>query len=649
MKQLRTLLLAAAALTIACVHASAAKAVQVKSPNGQIVVELNTQKGQLGWSVSRDGQKLYQMENVGMKLGDKLVGVSAGSIKQRPVRETVSPVVPLKFSTIESTYTEATVAVQNGTLLLRVMDNAVAYRFQTRLKGEVEVTEDRFLLRPAVEVTTHVQQPGNWRTSCEENYTHQSIAEWQAGGRFGLTPAVLSGDDDLQLLVGETDLRDYPHLCLRPTADGAIESTFPPAPAKYEWQGDRGFNVTEEAPYLAKTQGTRSFAWRYVVITDSRGLLTQTVPAQLAAKSELEDVSWIKPGKVIWEWWNGATPYGPDVIFKAGCNYETYRYFADCAAHYGLEYILLDEGWAKSTRDPFVGNDDLRLPELIQYCHSKGVGILLWLPWLTVEQHMDLFKTYAEWGVDGVKIDFMDHFDQWMVNYYERVVSEAAKYKFLVDFHGAYTPAGLEYRYPNLISYEGVRGLEQMGGCQPKNTIYIPFIRNAVGAADFTPGGMFNAQPGIYASNRPNSAAMGTRCFQMALYVVLESGVQMLADNPTRYYQNDLCTRYIASVPVTWDETRCLSAAIGSHAVLARRSGQKWFLGAIQGTENEQTVHVRLDFLPAGRTFKLKGFVDGVNAGYQAMHYNIVEQDVTSATELDITMARNGGFAAVIE
>ena len=645
----KRILLTLVAFVAAGIHVLAAKTVQVKSPNGQIIVELNTRKGELGWTVSRAGQQLFSMEQVGMMLGSKQVGTTAGSVKQQSVSEQVRPVVPLKASNIQNNYTEARIAVENGTLVLRVMDNAVAYRFETKVKGEVEVTADRFLLRPAVEVTTHVQQPDSWRTSCEESYTHQSIAEWKAGGRFGVTPALLSGPDDLQLLIAETDLRDYPHLCLRPTADGAIESTFPPAPAKYEWQGDRGFNVTEEAPYLAKTQGTRSFAWRYVVITDSRGLLTQTVPAQLAAKPELQDVSWIKPGKVIWEWWNGGTPFGPDVTFEAGCNYETYCYFADCAAHYGLEYILLDEGWAKDTRDPFQGNDRLRLQELIQYCHAKGVGIILWLPWLTVEQHMDLFKTYAEWGVDGVKIDFMDHFDQWMVNFYERVVKEAAKYKLLVDFHGAYTPAGLEYRYPNLISYEGVKGLEQMGGCPPDNTVYIPFIRNAVGAADFTPGGMINIQPRQYSSRRPNSAAMGTRCFQMALYVVLESGVQMLADNPTRYYQEDACTRYIASVPVVWDETRCLAAQVGDHMVLARRAGQKWFLGAIQSTDREQTIRVRLDFLPAGRTFKLKAFVDGINAGYQAMHYNIVEQEVTNATELDIKMARNGGYAAVIE
>ena len=632
MNLFRRFFVAAAVLVVTCPSILAAKVVQVKSPNGQIVVELNTQKGQLGWTVSRNGQKLYTMENVGMKMSGKAIGTSAGGVKQRAVKEIVKPVVPLKNSNIESSYIEARVAVENGTLVLRVLDNAVAYRFETKVKGEVEVTEDRFVLRPAIDVQTHVQQPGSWHTSCEEGYTHQSITDWKDGGRYGLTPALLSGDNDLQMLIAETDLFDYPHLCLRPTADGAIESAFPPAPKKWEPRGDRSYNVVEEAPYLAKTQGTRNFTWRYVIITDSKGLLTQTIPAQLAAKNELSDVSWIRPGKVSWEWWNGAAPFGPDVTFKAGCNYETYAYFADFAAKYGIEYILLDEGWAKNTRDPFVGNDDLHLPELIAYCKSKGVGVILWLPWLTAENHMDLFKTYAEWGVAGVKIDFMDMFDQWMVNIYERVVKAAAENHLLIDLHGAFTPAGLEYRYPNFISYEGVKGLEQMGGCPPNNTIYIPFIRNAVGAADFTPGGMNNIQPEQYSARRPNSGAMGTRVFQMALYVILESGVQMLADNPTRYYQNDDCTRYIASVPVTWDETRCLDAKVGDYAILARRNGNKWFLGAIQGTGDEKTIRVKLDFLPAGRTFKMKAFVDGIDADYQAMPYHVVEQEVSNQT-----------------
>jgi len=251
--------------------------------------------------------------------------------------------------------------------------------------------------------------------------------------------------------------------------------------------------------------------------------------------------------------------------------------------------------------------------------------------------------------VAGVKIDFMDHADQWMVNFYKRVVSEAAKYKLLVDLHGSFTPAGLEYEYPNFLSYEGVRGLEQMGGCRPENTTYLPFIRNAVGPADFTPGGMNNMQPDRYHASRPNSGAMGTRCFQMALYVVLESGIQMLADNPTRYYQNDDCTRYIASVPTTWDETRCLAAEAGKYVITAKRKGNKWFIGGICNDEKDsRTFSLKLDFLGAGN-HTLTAYKDGVNANWQAMHYNKEQRQVSATTTLDIKMMKNGGYAAVIE
>ena len=626
------------------------KPVRLVSPNGQLVVDLHTEKGQLGWTVSKNGRLIYTESDVSLVVDGQTLGgqAAAKSVKQQSVSQTIKPVVPLKFSTIQDNYTEAAIQFGSYQLLLRVMDNAVAHRFVTRLKGEVEVRDEQFTIVPAEGFTTHIQVCQSFTTSHEEYYQHKTLAEWQKEGVMATSPALLSGPDDLQLLIGESDLDDYPHLFLR-TNEKGITTAFPKAPVEWEPRGDRSEQITREADYIARTQGTRSFPWRFVVVTDSKGIIEQTVPVQLARRSVLTDTGWIRPGKFAWEWWNGAAPYGPDVDFKAGCNYETYCYFADFAAKYGIEYILLDEGWAKSTRDPFQGNDHLHLPELIKYCDAKGVKIVLWLPWLTVHNHIkDLFKTYAEWGIPAVKIDFMDHADQWMVNFYKRVTAEAAKYHIIVDWHGAFTPAGLEYEYPNLLSYEGVRGLEQMGGCRPDNTLFIPFIRNAVGAADFTPGGMNNMQPEHYQATRPNSGAMGTRAFQMALYVVLESGVQMLADNPTRYYQNDDCTRYIASVPTTWDETRCLQAEAGKYVIVAKRKGNRWFIGGISNGEQERTFRLSLDFLSAGN-HRLTAFRDGANAGYQAMHYNKSEQTVTASSTIEVKMAKNGGWAAVID
>jgi alpha-glucosidase len=260
-----------------------------------------------------------------------------------------------------------------------------------------------------------------------------------------------------------------------------------------------------------------------------------------------------------------------------------------------------------------------------------------------------LFKTFSDWGIAGVKIDFMDRSDQWMVNYYERVVKEAAKHKLFVDFHGSFKPAGLEYAYPNLLSYEGVRGLEQMGGATVDNSLFLPFIRNAVGPMDFTPGAMINMQPEIYHSERPNSAAKGTRAFQMALYVVFESGLQMLADNPTNYYQNRECTDFISQVPTTWDETIALEAKAGEYALVAKRNGEQWFIGGINnGSQEKREFKIRLDFLDKNKEYDMSSFEDGINAGRQAMDYKKQVRPIEQGQIINITMVKNGGWAARI-
>lgn len=414
--------------------------------------------------------------------------------------------------------------------------------------------------------------------------------------------------------------------------------------------GDRSLKILKEANCIARTAGKRSYPWRYFVITnDDRKLIENTLSYRLAEKNVIENTSWIKPGLASWEWWNGATPYGPDVDFKAGCNLDTYKYFIDFASHYGVEYIVMDEGWAMNTRNPYKPNPSVDIHELIRYGKEKNVGIVLWLTWLTVENHFDLFETFEKWGVKGVKIDFMDRSDQWMVNFYERVAHEAAKHHLFVDFHGAFKPAGLEYKYPNVLSYEGVRGMEQMGGCRPDNSVYFPFIRNAVGAMDYTPGAMLSMQPEVYHSERPNSASIGTRAYQMALFVLFETGLQMMADNPTLYYRNDECTRFITQVPQTWDETIALEAKAGEYAIVAKRKGEQWYIGGMTNNrERERVFNISLDFLQEGKNYLMTSFEDGINADHQAMDYRKQEQSLKKGDHITVRLARNGGFAAVI-
>ena len=461
-------------------------------------------------------------------------------------------------------------------------------------------------------------------------------------------PALIDTKKGFKLLFAETDLTDYPCMFLKASSSNGMKSTFSKVALEEKQEGDRFMRITKEADYIAQTDGKRSFPWRYLIISkDDRELLESTLPVKLAPNSEIKNTEWIKPGQVSWEWWNAASPYGPDVDFVAGFNLETYKYFIDFASKSKVPYIIMDEGWAESVHNPYIPNKKVDLHELIRYGKERNVDIILWLTWLTVEKNMDLFKKFAEWGIKGVKIDFMDRNDQWMVNYYERVVKEASKYNILVDFHGSFTPKGLEHKYPNLISYEGVRGLEQMEGCQPGNSIFLPFMRNVVGPMDFTPGAMINMQPEVYGGGRPNSASVGTRAYQLALFVLFESGVQMLCDNPTLYYKNQECTDFITQVPVTWDETKALHAEFGEVAVVAKRKGNKWFIGGItNGTGRQLTLD--LSFLPKGKSYNITSFSDGINAHRQGMDFRKSSQTVKSGTTIPVRLSRNGGYAAVI-
>ena len=625
---------------------------ELSSPNGEIKVTLNI-TDKIYYSIAYDGDVLLKDNSLQLALKDEVLGQNPRLRRRKyvSVDEQLTPVMPLKFSTVTNQYNQLTLTFKNYSVEFRAYDDGVAYRFVTSRKGEVEVLGEEFAVNFPDDYLLHLQQPGGFKTSYEEPYTHVFSNEWKPSDKMSVLPVLIDTRKQYKILISESDLTDYPCMFLKGTGDNGIVSTFPKAPLAFGEDGDRSLKITQEADYIAKTSGARNYPWRYFVLTkDDRQLLENTMTYKLAGKNQLQDVSWIKPGQVSWEWWNDASPYGPDVNFVSGYNLETYKYYIDFASKFGIPYIIMDEGWAKSTRDPYTPNPKVDLHELIRYGKEKNVGIVLWLTWLTVENNFDLFKTFNEWGIKGVKIDFMDRSDQWMVNYYERVAKEAAKHHLFVDFHGSFKPAGLEYKYPNILSYEGVRGMEQMGGCYPDNSIYLPFMRNAVGPMDYTPGAMISMQPNVYRAERPNSASIGTRAYQLALFVIFESGLQMLADNPTLYYRNEDCTRFITSVPVTWDETVALEAKAGEYAIIAKRKGDKWFIGGMTNNgQTEREFAVKLDFLKKDRAYQMTSFEDGINAGRQAMDYRCKSSQVKNGDVLTVKMVRTGGFAAVIE
>ena len=626
----------------------AQKVVTAQSPDGQTNVCV-TLSDAIYYDVVSHGETLLTRSIIGMQLSDRTLGEKPVLKKKsvKSVEETVNPIFPLKYSQVKNNYTLLTLDMKGGySVDFRIYDDGVAFRMRTSLPGMIEIMQENTVFQLADECDLVLQQPGGFKTGCEENYSLVKSSQWKKTDRMTELPVLIMGKNQ-KILLSEFDLVSYPGLFLMGNSDNSLSAIQPKVPLKYEDDGDRRQRILKEADYIAKTEGTRTFPWRYMLITQEDGRLAEnTMPMRLAQKCQLEDVSWIKPGQACWDWLNGI-PYGPDVTFEGGINLETYKYFVDFASRNGIPYIIMDEGWALNTRDPNKTNPKVNLPELISYAKSKNVGIFVWLPWLTVEHNMDLFEKFEEWGIVGTKIDFMDRQDQWMVDYYDRVAKEAAEHHIMIDFHGAFHPSGLEYRYPNVLTFEGVRGMEFNGSCTPKNSIWFPFIRNAVGPMDYTPGPMICYQPKYHHGNRPFCSGVGTKAYHLAAFVLFESHLQMLMDNPCRYDEWPDCRDFIASVPVNWDDTRVLAAEAGQYIVMAKRRGDKWFIGGITN-DKDRELDVTLDFLPDDAEFEMTSFVDGVNAGTMAMDYLQKKSVVNKGTKLHIRMVRNGGFAAAI-
>lgn len=635
---------------LAVAGAATAKIVGATSPGGNLRLEIEV-ADKISYTVWSGADKVLDACTLSLTLDDRTLGEAPRlrSVKRSSADEMLERRNPTKDAVVRNCYNAVQLRfVGNYAVEFRLFDDGVAYRFVTSLPGEVEVLGEECRLGLPAGSEAWLSEVNGFRSMYEEPYTRVAMAEYTPADKMSYLPVLVGMPGGKKLLLAESDVRDYPCMFVRSDGRGGFESLFPRVPKEYGPDGDRSLKVLSEEPYIARTQGTRTFPWRLAVVAgEDADLIENELVWLLAAPAADTDWEWVKPGLVSWDWWNGMRLSGVD--FRAGRNTESYRYYIDFAAKYGVPYIIMDEGWSASTTDVFRPNPDLDLPGLIAYGKERNVQIVLWLTWLAVEKDMErLFTTLEERGIPGVKIDFMDRSDQWMVNYYERVTKCAADHHIFVDWHGSYTPKGLFRTYPNLLTYEAVLGMEQGGRCKPDNSNYLPFIRNAVGPMDFTPGGMFCSQPEDNRSTGSNPMASGTRAYQLALYVVFESPLQMMADNPVYYYREHPCTEFIASVPTTWDELRVLRARCGEQVVMARRKGDRWFIGGITNNQPYST-EVALDFLPAGRSYTMTSFEDGVNADLQAMDYKKRERKVDASTVVKIDMVRNGGWAAVIE
>ena len=454
--------------------------------------------------------------------------------------------------------------------------------------------------------------------------------------------------------ITEADLFNFPGLDIRNLNSSTTLEGFHACVPKEVKQG--GHNMLQgvirsREDFIAKDcKPGCAFPWRIIQIArEDKELACSDMVYKLATAPAQRDWSWVKPGKVAWDWWNDWNLYGVD--FEAGINDATYKYYIDFAAANGIEYVILDEGWAVNKQaDLMQIVPEIDLDELCAYAKEKNVGLILWAGYWAVNRDMEnVFIHYSRMGVKGFKIDFMDRDDQDMVNFYTACAEMGAKYKMLVDFHGAYKPTGLHRTYPNVINFEGVNGLEQMkwgqdGKAQVIYDVTIPFVRMLAGPFDYTQGSMRNATLRNYRPVNSEPMSPGTRCRQLAEYVVFDAPLTMLCDSPSNYLQEPECTKYIAEIPTVWDETLVLGGEIGEFITMARRSGDNWYIGSMTDW-TPRDITVELGFLPAGQ-YKVEIFKDGVNAHRAARDFAKEEITVRPGDRIKVHMAPGGGWAA---
>ncbi|MBP3738364.1 MAG: glycoside hydrolase family 97 protein [Muribaculaceae bacterium] len=634
----------------------------LSSPNGQLRLDCAVARdGQFTFSVAQHGTTVVAPTAPTMKLGDGQVLGQKMKVKKatKSSKKFVAATPVYKKSNVSLSYNTLELNCGNYTLEFRAYDQGIAYRFVTRMRDSITVMSedacvtlpDDYMVYAAPANSRFKSDDFRRQTFCsfENTYVHAPLSQ-QSRTHLSLNPMLVDLPSGGKMLVGEYNVRDYPGMFLLPGDGNAIKAFFPPV-VKREHQG--GHNnlqmiADEWHDYIARIAGHRAFPWRMMLIVDNEAqLITCDIPLSLADPAEV-DASWVRPGKVAWDWWNDWNITGVD--FEAGVNDDTYKYYIDFASRNGIEYVILDEGWAVNKQaDLMQVVPEIHLEELVAYAQSRNVGLVLWAGYKAFLRDMEgVCRHYSAMGIKGFKIDFMDRNDQEMMRFLEDAARMCAKYKLFCDFHGAPAPQGLTVTFPNVLNFEAVAGLEQVKWSSmeefnevPHETI-LPFIRQVVGPMDYTQGAMRNVIKDNFYPCNTQPMSQGTRARQLALYMILESPFNMLCDTPTQYEANQACTDFIASLPVVWDETRVLAARVGEYVVTARRKGDRWYLGGITNWD-ARDLDIDLSFV-AGRTMTI--FKDGVNAHRHAQDYE--QQTLTVPATLHIHMAPGGGFAAAI-
>lgn len=656
-------------LLCSCTTAYAQKVVSIKSPNGKINLRVEVGKERIAYSVSHEATHVLDLSPVAMILANgEVLGHNPvlKTVEERHVKEVIGTTLYKKREIINE-YNEAALYFKGGfKLLFRSYNDGVAYRFETDRKGEMVVANEEVnfslnsnhsALIPYVRGRKDAvgdETERQFKSSFESYYDSTTVAQMDAK-RLAILPLMVALDDGKKMVISEANLEGYPGMYLKGgNGLASLKGVFATYPKRVVQGGYNNLQleVQERENFIAKTQGKRAFPWRLIAISErDADLADNDLVYKLADSSRIGAAEWVKPGKVAWDWWNDWNISRVD--FKAGINNQTYKYYIDFAAAHHIEYVILDEGWATLGRADLMDViPDINIKELVEYGQSRGVGIVLWVGYAAIEKDMEaVCRHYAELGVKGFKVDFMDRDDQLTVDFYYRLASVAAQNRLMLDFHGAYKPTGLNRTYPNVVNFEGVAGLEQMKWSSPavdqmKYDVTIPFIRMVAGPMDYTQGAMRNAAKKNYAPVYAEPMSQGTRCHQLAQYVVFESPFNMLCDSPTSYMREEECTGFIAGIPTVWDRTKVLDGKVGEYIAVAREKHGRWYVGAMT-CWTPRTIALDLSFLGEGN-FVLELFRDGANADKVASDYKKEVVAVPADRKLLVTMAPGGGFAGVI-
>ena len=633
---------------------SLAQIYELSSPNGQLKIKVSADEN-LNWKVFLEEIEIVEGVKIGMNMdGKRSLGLSPKVKSSKTIQEEhfIEPVIANKDKVIPSRYSEMTlVMAENYSFVFRAYDDGVAYRFIDASKKTGKVEAEVMHLKFPEGTMAYFPKEESMYSHNERIYVKSYAQDFQKDDFCSLP--VLFDTGEANVLITEASLHDYPGMFLKYKENMDFEAVFPKfvleAIPDENNSPDRNQILSKKADYIAEVSGSRAYPWRVFMISDDdRTLVESNLVTQLSGQNKIEDTSWIKPGMVAWDWYNANNIYGVD--FEAGLNTETYKYYVDFASDNGIEYVILDEGWTKSTTEILDWNPDIDLPELIEYSKKKNVGIILWVLWKPLNENLEeILKLYSGWGAVGIKVDFMQRNDQAMVKSYEAIAETAAKYKLLVDFHGAFKPAGMERVWPNIINYEGVKGNENnkwSADINPEHNLTIPFTRMAAGPMDFTPGAMVNKHSKNFMPSFFRPMGLGTRCHQLAMYVVYEAPLQMLCESPSRYRQEQETVDFITSIPTTWDETRVIEAAVSDYIVIARRKGEDWFLAAMTD-DSPREFNIELDFLAEG-AYDMEVFKDGVNARNYAEDYKREIKKVKRNDTLGLSLVGGGGWIAQI-